>query len=45
MKRYCSYLGKRENMVAPRAGAWVETAAYVRDWEKHRSRTPCGCVG
>jgi len=30
--------------VAPRAGAWIETAKENRDTVKANRRTPCGCV-
>ena len=35
----------RYYLVAPRAGAWVETVLALVVYYHATSRTPCGCVG
>ena len=39
-----SAFGRLEDMVAPPAGAWIETSTYRMKWLLTYRRTPCGCV-
>ena len=43
LKPLCCGTRPVETCVAPRAGAWIETATLLRSAGHVQSRTPCGC--
>ncbi len=44
MKQKSFGSGKMAGIVAPHAGAWIETAAAARAFLRRESRPPCGGV-